>query len=97
MARLCFYFRHCGEPYLPNWEGTGHILSVRRGETYLPHTANLIYNPQIERSAQTETLDIREVLEYLDAHHPENDSFLLCFVSYAIPMKSCSACKTVHT
>ena len=50
MARLCFCFRHCGESYLPNWEGTGRILSVRRGETYLPHAANLIYNPQLQHN-----------------------------------------------
>jgi hypothetical protein len=42
---LSFRFRHCGETYLPNWGFTSLILSVRRGETYLPNAAKHIYNP----------------------------------------------------
>jgi len=41
-----FRFRHCGEIYLLHLAGTGFLLSVGCGETYLLNTANFIYNPQ---------------------------------------------------
>jgi hypothetical protein len=41
VVRLSFRYQHRGETYLLNREGARPLLSVRRGETYLPNAAKL--------------------------------------------------------